>query len=72
MEGKVVEEYKQKGFKIFRKVVSPNELLKAETILVTNSLIGAVSISIHFCEQKHSIPRGNCYMNDPRTSSAEE
>ena len=83
MEGKVIEGYEQKGFEILRRKIEPQDLSRAGTVFVTNSLIGAVSISIHFCTlryetsshsgqvQKHSIPRGNCYMNDPRTSSAE-
>ncbi len=42
LEGKMVEGYKQKGFKILRKIISPQELISFETILVTNSLIGTV------------------------------
>ena len=34
--------YKQKGFEILRKIILPHELSNAETIIVTNSLIGAV------------------------------
>ena len=69
MEGKVVEGYKQKGFEILKKRIEPQDLSKEGTVFVTNSLIGAVSISIHFCTlryetkrysglaQKHSITR---------------
>lgn len=52
MEGKVVEEYKQKGFTISKKKVEPQELLNAETILVTNSLIEAVEGSIQMKNEK--------------------
>ena len=40
MEGKVLENYEQKGFKILTKVIMPEELYAFQTILITNSLIG--------------------------------
>ena len=42
MEGKTIKDYKQQGYIILRKRIIPNDLINTKTILVTNSLIGAV------------------------------
>ncbi|MCK5200740.1 MAG: aminotransferase class IV, partial [Spirochaetales bacterium] len=42
MEGKIIEEYEQKGYSIIKKSIIPKDLFDTKTILVTNSLIGAV------------------------------
>jgi para-aminobenzoate synthetase component 1 len=42
MEGKVIKDYEQQGYIILRKKIMPDDLFDTKTILVTNSLIGAV------------------------------
>jgi branched-subunit amino acid aminotransferase/4-amino-4-deoxychorismate lyase len=42
MEQNVILNYKNKGFKITERKVNPEELFNIKTILVTNSLMGAV------------------------------
>jgi para-aminobenzoate synthetase component 1 len=46
MERKILGDYKHKGFKIVKEKIDPQKLFKTQTILVTNSLIGAVESNI--------------------------
>ena len=46
MEGKVIEDYEKKGYRILRKTIVPRDLSNTETILITNSLIGVISGSL--------------------------